>query len=530
MTFQIDRRHLLKLGSAGALALSMPRIARAQSSKMLRAVMHAPLRISDPMFSTAWTARNHGYNIYDTLFSTDSNFQIKPQMVEAYETSTDGLIWTFQLRSGLKFHDGAPVTSADVLPSLTRWSKRDSMGQKLMEFVVEMTALDERSFRIKLSQPCGFLLQALGKPNSNVPFIMPARIAATPADQAVTDYVGSGPFRFVTSEFKPGSKAVYERNADYVSRNEPSDGMSGGRVVKIGRYEWISMPDMQTASNALMNNEIDYLEMPPHDLMPMLAKAPGVELTDYNPLGYVGSCRMNWLAPPFDKLEIRQAVLHALNQQDWLDAQIGNPDYYEVTPAMFIAGTPFASSSGWSTKADVALAKDLLKKGGYKGEQIVIPHPTDVPILIALGTVTTQALQAIGMNVALVPMDWGSVLARRAKQDLPSQGGWSMFHSGWAATDMMNPLSNAYINAKGKNGGSFGWAEDAAIETMRDDFAKTSVASDQKKISENIQKRAYDVVTYIPTGQYKNPAANRKSLKGIVKAPVPLFWNVEKIG
>lgn len=202
MTLRIDRRNLLKLGSGGALALSMPRIALAQATKTIRAVMHAPLRISDPMFSTAWTARNHGYNIYDTLFSTDSQFQIKPQMVESFETSADRLVWTFQLRSGLKFHDGAPVTSADVLPSLARWSKRDSMGQKLMEFVVEMTAVDERTFRIKLNQPCGFLLQALGKPNSSVPFIMPARIAATPADQAVTDYIGSGPFHFVTAEFK----------------------------------------------------------------------------------------------------------------------------------------------------------------------------------------------------------------------------------------------------------------------------------------------------------------------------------------
>jgi peptide/nickel transport system substrate-binding protein len=289
------------------------------------------------------------------------------------------------------------------------------------------------------------------------------------------------------------------------------------------------MPDMQTAANALMSNEIDYVEMPPHDLMPTLAKANGVELTDYNPLGYVGTCRMNWLAPPFDRVEIRQAVLAALNQQDWLDAQIGNPEYYEVTPAMFIDGTPFASTSGWSTKANVALAKELLKKGGYKNEQILIPHATDVPIINALGTVTAQALQAIGMNVALLPMDWGSILARRAKQDLPSQGGWSLFHSGWAATDMMNPLSNAYINAKGKNGGSFGWADDAPIEKLRDDFAKTSVLAEQKKIADDIQKRAYEVVTYIPTGQYKNPAANRKSLKGIVKAPVPLFWNIDKV-
>jgi peptide/nickel transport system substrate-binding protein len=530
MAFSINRRNLLQLGGGSLASLAMPNIASAQSTKTITAVMHAPLRISDPVITTAWTARNHGYKIYDTLFSTNSKFEIKPQMVDSYEVSADRLIYTFHLRSGLTFHDGAPVTSADVIPSLQRWARRDSMGQKLFEFVAELTAVDARTFRLTLKQPCGFVLEALGKPNANVPFIVPARIAATPADQAITDYVGSGPFRFVVSEFQPGSKAVYERNPDYVSRDEPSDGTGGGKIVKIDRFEWIGMPDFQIAANALISNEIDYFEAPPHDLMPMLSRAPDVELTDYNVLGFSGMCRMNWLAPPFDRPEIRQAVLHAMNQQDWLNAQIGNPDYYKVTPAMFIAGTPFESGNGWSTKADTSRAKELLKQGGYNDEPVVILHATDAPILSALSTVTAQTLRSIGMNVNLVAMDWGSILARRGKQDPPSQGGWSIYHSTWASTDLMNPIGNACVNAKGKNGGFFGWAEDAQIEKLRDDFAKSASLNDQKAIADNIQTRAYEVVTHIPTGQYNQPAANRKSLRGLVKAPVPLFWNVDKIG
>jgi peptide/nickel transport system substrate-binding protein len=529
MKLPLKRRSLLKL-SGGALALSAPRLSFAQPAKTVRAVMHAPLQVSDPIFSTAWTARNHGYNIYDTLFSIDSKYEIKPQMVDSFDVSADKLAYTFHLRSGLKFHDGAPVTSADVLASLQRWAKRDSMGQKLMEFVAEMVPVDERTFRMALHEPCGFLLQALGKPNANVPFIMPARVAMTPADQAVNDYVGSGPFRFVASEFQPNLKAVYERNPDYVSRDEPSDGMSGGRVVRINRYEWINIPDLQTATNALTNNEIDYVEVPPHDLIPILKQAAGVELTDYNETGYQGTCRLNWLAPPFDKPEIRQAVLHAVNQQDWLDVQVGNPDYYQVTPAMFVAGTPFASDTGWSTKADLALAKDLLKKGGYNNEPVVILQPSGIPVLTPVATVTAQALRALGMNVQLLTMDWGSVLARRAKTSLPAEGGWSIFHSVWAGSDMMNPLGNAYVNGKGTNGGTFGWSADAPIEKLRDDFARTGAPGEQKKIATDIQARAYDVVTYIPTGQYKQPAAHRKTLTGILKAPVPLFWNVDKTG
>jgi peptide/nickel transport system substrate-binding protein len=177
----VDRRRLLQIGASATLGLAMPRIARAQSSKTITAVMHAPPRATDPIMTTAWTARNHGYMIYDTLFSTNSKFEIKPQMVEAWDVSADKLVYTFRLRPGLKFHDGAAVTSADVIPSLQRWARRDTMGQKLFEFVAELTAADERTFRMTLREPCGFVLAALGKPTANVPFIVPARLAAPPA-------------------------------------------------------------------------------------------------------------------------------------------------------------------------------------------------------------------------------------------------------------------------------------------------------------------------------------------------------------
>lgn len=134
------------------------------------------------------------------------------------------------------------------------------------------------------------------------------------------------------------------------------------------------------------------------------------------------------------------------------------------------------------------------------------------------------------MNVNLLSMDWGSVVARRAKQSPPSEGGWSIYHSTWVSTDLMNPIGNACVNAKGKNGGFFGWAEDAQIERLRDDFARSSALPDQKDLADKIQLRAYEVVTHIPTGQYNQPAANRKKLRGLVKAPAPLFWNVEKTG
>src|SRR5207244_12459774 len=101
----------------------------------------------------------------------------------------------------------------DGSASLGRWGKRDAMGQKLMTFVERMDSPSPNTFRIFLREACGFVLEALGKPSSNVPFIMPKRVADTPADRQIDDATGSGPYIFAKAEIKPGDRAVFRRNA-----------------------------------------------------------------------------------------------------------------------------------------------------------------------------------------------------------------------------------------------------------------------------------------------------------------------------
>src|SRR5688572_19435302 len=149
--------------------------------KVLRVVPHSNLSILDPIWTTQFMARNHGYMIYDTLFGTDEKNQVKPQMVDTWTVSADKKVWDFRLRKGLAFHDGKPVTGEDVIASLQRWGKRDAMGVALMGFVEKLEASGADSVRMTLKEPCGFVLEALGKPSSNVPFIMPKRIAETDA-------------------------------------------------------------------------------------------------------------------------------------------------------------------------------------------------------------------------------------------------------------------------------------------------------------------------------------------------------------
>src|SRR3954449_4832902 len=323
-------------------ALSSEAIA---AGKTITAVMHSDLRIIDPGFTTAYITRDHGYMVYDTLVATDSNFKIQPQMAE-WKISDDKLTYTFTLRDGLKWHDGKPVTAEDCVASLKRWGKNDGMGQKLMDFTASLEAIDAKTITLKLKEPYGLVLESLGKPSSLVPFMMPKRMAETPAGQQIKEQIGSGPFKFVQAEFQPGVKAVYEKNTDYVPRKEPASWTSGGKLVKVDRVEWITMPDAQTVVNALQSGDIDFAENPSFDFLPVLVANKDLKVEPLDKIGFQTLGRMNFLYPPFDNVKVRRAALLAMNQKDVLDALVGNPEYYKVCGAIFMCDTPLATDVG----------------------------------------------------------------------------------------------------------------------------------------------------------------------------------------
>ena len=330
-------------------------VAQAQGDpKVLRIVPHSNLNILDPIWTTQYMARNHGYMIYDTLFGTDEKSQVKPQMVDTWTVSPDNRLWTFTLRPGLEFHDGAPVTGEDVIASIQRWGKRDAMGQKLMTFVDRMDSPNPKTFRIFLREACGFVLEALGKPSSNVPFIMPKRVADTPADKQIEDYIGSGPYVFKRDEFKPGDKAVYIKNAKYVPRKEAPSGTAGGKNVYIDRVEWnLALRDAQAQVNALAKGEIDILEQPGVRELRAAAKADGVAARQFkDPLGFQYMGRFNHLQPPFNNQKVRQAALAAMTQEPFLRAQVGVKEFYRsarrCSPAARPTAAPRAATSSRS--------------------------------------------------------------------------------------------------------------------------------------------------------------------------------------
>ena len=515
-------------GALVAALLALPAIAQA---KTLTAVMHSDLRVIDPGLTTAYITRDHGYMVYDTLLAIDSDFKVQPQMAE-YKVSDDKLTYTFTLRDGLKWHDGAPVTSEDCIASLKRWGRNDGMGQKLMDFVASMDAVDAKTFTLKLKEPYGLVLESIAKPSSLVPFMMPKRMAETPAGKAISEQIGSGPFKFVQAEFQPGVKAVYVKNTDYVPRKEPASWTSGGKVVKVDRVEWITMPDAQTQVNAIQSGDIDFIENPSFDLLPALKADEDLEVKTIGLLGFQTLGRMNFLLPPFDNVKVRRAAFLAMSQKPVLDALVGNPEYYKICGAVFGCGTPLATDIGSETltKGDgMAEAKKELAASGYDGTPVVVMAPTDVVTLKAQPIVAAQLLRDAGFKVEVQATDWQTVVTRRASQKPVKDGGWNMFFTNWVGADILNPVANVSLSGKGTKGGWFGWFDDPKMEELRDKFARSTSPDEQKKLAAEIQTEAYQQVAYIPLGQYTAPSVWRKAITGILPGPAtPVFWNVDK--
>src|SRR6195256_766728 len=349
---EMDRRTFLKVtAGAGSLAasggLSTPAISQGAAAKTLRFVPQANLANFDPIWGTQYVVRNAAVLGWDTLYGFDETLTPQRQMVESEETSADGLTWTFKLRPGLKFHDGAPVLAKDCVASLTRWSARDSMGVMLKALQQELVAVDDRTVKWVLKKPFPKMLLALGKNSTPMAFIMPERIAKTDPFKQIEEYVGSGPMRFVKNEWVPGAKAAFEKFPDYAPRQEPGSWLAGGKRIMVDRIEWIVMPDPGTASAALQNGEIDWWENPISDLVPVLRKNRNVLVDIADPLGNIGSFRMNHLYPPFTDVRARRAILMAMSQEDYMRALVGDDNsLWKRLPSFFTPDTPLYTEEG----------------------------------------------------------------------------------------------------------------------------------------------------------------------------------------
>ncbi|WP_426955342.1 ABC transporter substrate-binding protein [Muricoccus radiodurans] len=529
------RRHILAGAGAAALApaaLHRPALAQGADARTLRYVPQTDLTVLDPVFTTAYVTRHHALAIYDQLFGLDADLRPQPQMVEAWQTSDDGLTWRFRLREGLLFHDGEPVRGRDCVASIRRWASRDGLGQVLLARVAEMTAPDDRSFTIRLNRPFGPMLDALAKIGPPALFIMPERIASAEGTAQIRETIGSGPFKYVAGERVVGSRVVYERNAAYRPREGGAPSWAAGpKIAGFERVEWVIMPDPATAAAAMRNGEVDWWENPTNDILPAMQRSRDVVIKRASSLGIFGTGVFNCLQPPFDKPAVRRAVLRAMSQADFMTAVAGaDPSNWRADMGVFTPGSPLANTAGIEAitgPRDIERSRRELREAGYNGEPVVMLAPTDQSALAALAEVGHDLFRRLGMNVDYRVSDWGTVVQRRSSKDPVERGGWSFFHTTWNGLDGINPGVMTFLRANGE-GAWFGWPNVPALEAARTAWFDAPDLAAQKTIAEDIQRIVMQEAPYLPSGQYLSSTAYRRSMSEPL-SEIYAFWGTRRL-
>ncbi len=522
----MKRRTLI--GSVAALAA--PSVARAQAGRTLRFIPQADLSILDPHFNTAYVTRNHAYMVYDTLYGLNGRLEPQPQMVAGHDVEEDGRRWTLTLRPGLRWHDGTPVLARDCVASIKRWGAKDTFGQTLLAATDEVSAVDDSRLVFRLKRAFPLLPAALAKSGVYMPAMMPERLARTDPGVQVAEIVGSGPFRWLADERVAGARAAWQRFDGYVPRAEGvPDFTSGPKVVHLDRVVWTTVPDPATAAAALQANETDWWEYASADLLALLRRNPGITARVQDPAGQAALLRMNWLQPPFDNPAIRRIVQRAVVQADFLTAMLGDDrTLWRDGMGAFTPGTPLANDAGMQPPGDIEALKRELRAAGYRDEKIALIVPTDFPNLKALADVGADMMRRLGMVVDYQAMDWGTLLSRRAKKEPVAQGGWSAFFTFSAGADMATPAGQIMMRGNGANAW-FGWPDDPELERRREAWFEAPDLGAQQAAARALQARVFETVPFVPLGQYFQPTAYRKTVRGVLDG-FATFWNVQLDG
>lgn len=526
----ISRRTLMKSTIAAGAALALPSALRAQPKQTVRMIM-GDLQIFDPIFTTSDYTQHHAMAIYDMLFAVDANLVPQPQMVGHWSVSDDEKTYAFELRDGLSWHDGTPVTAGDCVASIRRWGEVKPSGRLLLERAAKIAATADKTFTITLKEPLGLLLDLLATPVSAL-YIMREEDAKLPATEQVTAKMGSGPFKFNQDLTRPGSRTVYDRNEQYVPRGEPASGYAGGKVVKAEQVIWENISDPQTALAALQAGEVDFWLEPVADIFPVIETDPGHVL---DTLGKDGSnlfLVMNHLQPPFNDIQMRQALLHLINQKAFQSLLAPSPKYGGTITSVFGGRTAYTNdiNTDWfKVGGDLEKAKQLIAESGYAGEKVLILDPTDWRDGELASQLLADVLQKAGVNAELAPMAWSELAVRRGKKETVEDGGWSIFISGASDFTFGDPISAAFLQMNGEKGW-YGWPQSNEYEALRAKWADVETLDQRKELAREMQRIWWNQVGFVFLCRTLAPIARSISLLDMVSSPAPgvALWNMRE--
>jgi peptide/nickel transport system substrate-binding protein len=283
--------------------------------------------------TTAVIVQHITWQIYEGLFTYDKSYSAVPLLVDSHAVSDGGRTYTFKLRRGVKFHNGKEMTSADVVASLKRWGKLATAGKTVWRNVEGVDAKDSHTVALYLKEPSAALLMGLARPNNGA-VVYPKEIIDAAGDNAVKEYIGTGPYRFV--EHRPDRHIKLARFKDYVARAEPPDGFGGKRTAYLDEILFIPVGDVAVRLAGVETGEYHYAQQIQQDQYDRVKAMPAVVPSIIKPANWSTAVLNHKQGLMADK-RVRQAFQAALDMEPIMAAGFGNKAFYRLDPSLMFA-------------------------------------------------------------------------------------------------------------------------------------------------------------------------------------------------
>lgn len=478
------------------------------------AMIGEPPSVADAMFTTTTVTSDGTRHIFEGLFTQDAAFQPRPMLVDRYEISDDGLLYTFELRSGIKFHDGSPLTAQDVVASLNRWGAMTGRGKVVYGRLAAdgVQATDELTVTMTFEQPTGILLDYLALYEA---FIMPAAVAEEVGTDKIPSekLIGTGPF--MLKEHQVDRLIRFVRYEDYQPRSEAPDGLSGKKTVYLDELHIIPVPDVSVATNGLLTGEYHFARDVDPDQFSMLEADENVVPLVVKP-GLWLCVNFNKKQGPFTDKRMRQVVAMAFDRQQALIAAFGNIEFTRLDPGIAMAETAWNSQVGDEVyrNVDKEAAKALLAETDYNGETLRWLTTREYMYHYNTAAYIKQELEEIGLNIELVVSDWATVVQRRAQPEVYELLVVALPGSWHPATQIFNDKEWP------------GWWDDPRKDEILSRMVESADPDERYKTIEEYQQLIYEELPFIKIGDSFTLQGIRKEVKGYSMDNDWFFWNV----
>ena len=508
---QLSRREVMRrsagagigAASAGLMLNQSGSAAPAQSAMMAlqegEGVYGGTLRVGilgepptlDEHQTTANLVADVTYPMYETLFAYDATYQPIPHLVETYTASEDGLTHTLALRQGITFHNGEPMTAADVHASVTRWAEISGLGQNLFERVDEFVEVDESTVEFRLSRPFGPLLTALSN-NTQGCTIHPKSIldeAGTTPFSDDSQMIGTGPY--MLSERQADAYIRLVRFDDYVSLDVPTNGYGGAKYAYVDQIEFIPVPDEAARVAGLQAGDYQIAQEISNDQYELLSETPGV-IAEVRPPSFEDVFFLNWRSPLMGNLALREAFRAALDHEAIMIAARGGGDFTRLDPGWMFQETPWHTTAGEElyNVNDPALAQQKLEEAGYDGTPIRFMSTQEYPYFYNASVIAQQQLEAVGFVIDLQVTDWATVIERRAQEDA-----WDVF-----VTYHGLVTDPSQLTMVGQMSVYPGWWDSEESLALADDLLSETEFDARYAIWEEIQRKIYTEIPAVKIG------------------------------